>query len=530
MTSGGDADRLGQLVGGKYRVTRLLARGGMGVVYEAQHAVVHRRFAIKFLRRDLAERRDILARFQREAETAGALQSENVTAAVDFGVSQDGAPYIVMEYLVGESLADLLLRVGRLPLERAADLVVQACRGVAAAHAAGIVHRDLKPHNLFVARRDDGGDLLKVLDFGVAKLQALEDAGSATRTGTLLGTAAYMAPEQARGDSVIDHRADVYALGAVLYELVSLKRPHPGASQNAILHHIATQPAVPLGAVQSDLPPAFVNLVERALASDPAARPASVEALARELGPFARRQVWPAGPDNTEAAPAEPPSLPPAEPEAPPARGGRPVAVASDEPTRRPAPPPAGRSRAKWLVGGSLLVLGVALLVARARTAEPSRAPAPDGDGPRAAAFAGGGTGRENGAGGPPASDLGPREETSSDGDVRPRPEAPPRPTPARAGTPAVMPPANMEPPDDNREPVARPPVAGSPAPAQSGSGGRPAARKGTSAGRPAGRASPAPAPSSGKPTPASTTPASRTGAGDRNLLGPAFDSVNPYE
>src|SRR4029079_8966993 len=172
--------------------------------------------AIKFLRRELAERRDILNRFQREAEAAGALENENVTAAIDFGISDDGAPYIVMEYLVGENLADLLAREGRLPVARAADLVAQACRGVAAAHAAGIVHRDLKPHNLFVARRDDGTDLLKVLDFGVAKLQAIDEAAASTRTGTVVGTAAYMSPEQARGEKLVDQRADVYGLGAIL--------------------------------------------------------------------------------------------------------------------------------------------------------------------------------------------------------------------------------------------------------------------------------------------------------------------------
>jgi len=293
MKAGPETSRIGELVGGKYRIVRLLAQGGMGVVYEAQHTVVRRRFAIKFLRRDLAERRDILTRFQREAEAAGALENENVTAAVDFGISDDGTPYIVMEFLVGENLASLLEREGRLPVGRAADLVAQACRGVDAAHAAGIVHRDLKPENLFVCRRDDGTDLVKVLDFGVAKLQALDEASAATRTGSVLGTAAYMSPEQARGEKVVDKRADVYALGAILYELVSRRKPHPGDSQNAILHHIATQPAVPLDTVQADLPPALVEVVGRALASDPAARPPSAGALAQGVAAFGRREVWP---------------------------------------------------------------------------------------------------------------------------------------------------------------------------------------------------------------------------------------------
>jgi serine/threonine-protein kinase len=391
---------------------------------------------------------------------------------------------------------------------------------VAAAHAAGIVHRDLKPHNLFVSRRDDGSDLLKVLDFGVAKLQALEDAGSATRTGTLLGTAAYMAPEQARGESVIDHRADVYALGAVLYELVSLKRPHPGDSQNAILHHIATQPAVPLGAVQPDLPPAFVELVERALASDPAGRPGSAEVMARELGPFARRQVWPAGPQEAGIAPGEPRSPPTAGPDGRSAADGPRHTVASGERAGdRAAPtaaPRASRTRAKWLIGGSLLVLALGLVLARVRTSEPPRAAVPDGARAQAAASAGPRRMPEGSAGGPRASELGPRGESSSDSDLSPKaevrgptPEAPSRPAPALAGPAAVIQTANVE---------------------RAGSGGRPVARKGTSAGRPAGRASQPPAPASPKMTPASSSPASRPGPGDRNLLGPAFDSVNPYE
>ncbi len=295
MTSGSLAtSRVGELVGGKYRIVRLLAQGGMGVVYEAQHTVVRRRFAVKFMRRDLAERRDILTRFQREAEAAGALESEHVAAAVDFGIAEDGAPYIVMEYLVGESLTALLGREGPLPVGRAADLVSQAARGMEVAHAAGIIHRDLKPQNLFVCRRQDGTDLLKVLDFGVAKLQAIDELNAATRTGAVVGTVAYMSPEQARGDKVVDQRSDVYALGAILYELCSGRKPHPGESHNAILHHIATQPAVPLESLVPELPVGFLAIVAGALAADPAARPASAGALVEALAPFAKREVWPA--------------------------------------------------------------------------------------------------------------------------------------------------------------------------------------------------------------------------------------------
>jgi serine/threonine protein kinase len=299
VTVDANGTAVGALVGGKYRIVRLLARGGMGVVYEAQHTLVRRRFAIKFLRRDLALRREIIARFQREAEAAGALENENVAAAVDFGISAEGMPYIVMEYLVGESVGALLAREGSLPARRACDLVMQACRGIEAAHAAGIVHRDLKPHNLFVCRRDDGTDLVKVLDFGVAKLRVVESSAAATETGSLLGTAAYMSPELARGDKMVDERADVYALGAILYELLSQQKPHPGDSQNAILHHIATQPAVPLDAVRAGVPSALVAIVAGALASEPSARPQTAAALGTALAPFAAREVWPAPPVAT---------------------------------------------------------------------------------------------------------------------------------------------------------------------------------------------------------------------------------------
>jgi eukaryotic-like serine/threonine-protein kinase len=356
-----DGRRIGELVGGKYRLVRLLASGGMGVVYEAQHMLVRRRFAVKFLRPHLVEQRESLARFQREAQAAGALESENLTAAVDFGIGADGSPFIVMEYLVGESLQALLAREGRLPVERATDLVAQACRGIHAAHASGIIHRDLKPQNLFVCRREDGTDLLKVLDFGIAKLELVDKGNTATRTGAVLGTPAYMSPEQARGEKNVDHGADVYALGAILYELLTGEKPHPGSSHNAILHHIATQPAVPLAPENHALPPALVEIVTRSLAIDPAERPRSAEALGQSLAPFLRRVVWPAA-KVEESAPQH--ALPESE--------GAALAV-----------PPRARgfsSRLAWAGGALLLVALVVFAVTqRGKPAEPGvRALAPE--------------------------------------------------------------------------------------------------------------------------------------------------------
>ncbi len=289
---------VGEILGGKYRVVRFLAEGGMAAVYEAQHIVVKRRFAVKVLRPDFSRQRESLERFQREAESAGRIESEHIAAALDFGITSDGSPFIVMEHLTGESLAALLAREQHLPVGRAADLCIQACKGVHAAHLAGIIHRDLKPQNLFVCRREDETDLLKVLDFGIAKLEATDTQGAATRTGTMLGTPFYMSPEQARGDRDADHRIDVYGLGAVLYEMFSGQRPHPGESHNAILHHIATQPAIPLAGLLPELPAPIVEIVHRSLAPDPCERFASAKDLGEALAPFARREVWPETPSE----------------------------------------------------------------------------------------------------------------------------------------------------------------------------------------------------------------------------------------
>lgn len=298
--------RTGELVGGKYRISRYLAEGGMGVVYEAQHAIVKRRFAVKFLRPDFARRRENLGRFQREAEAAGGLESEHIASVIDFGITAQGIPYLVMEYLVGESLATLLKREGRLPFQRAADLCVQACHGAETAHTAGIIHRDLKPQNVFLCRRDDGTDLLKLLDFGIAKLEPLKHDQVSTQTGAVLGTPAYMSPEQARGERAVDLRTDVYSLGAILFEMVSGQLPHPGDSPNAALYHISTQPALALAQVAPDLPHDLAVIVDRAVASDPGVRPASAKAFAAALLPFAKREVWQEPPHPTPPASAEP--------------------------------------------------------------------------------------------------------------------------------------------------------------------------------------------------------------------------------
>jgi tRNA A-37 threonylcarbamoyl transferase component Bud32 len=283
--------RRGQVVAGKYRVERLLGRGGMGEVYEARHVVVGRRFAIKFLHPGIASGNDANARFLREAQAAGALDNEHIAAVVDFDRADDGAPFLVMEYLHGETLATTLRREGVLPVPRALGILLQACDGLAAAHEAGIVHRDLKPDNLFLVARPDASELLKIVDFGVAKLVSGEPNAGDTQSGAVLGTPLYMAPEQARGEKTVDFRVDIHALGVIAYELLSGERPHPGDGYNAILAHILTRPARPLRELCPDVPDGLRRVIERAMAFEPSARHESAADLSRALAPFAGREV-----------------------------------------------------------------------------------------------------------------------------------------------------------------------------------------------------------------------------------------------
>src|SRR5687768_1293082 len=217
-------------VPGKSRLTRVLGRGGMGAVWEGTHATLGTRVAVKFIDPEYADSPDARNRFENEARAAASLRSKHVVEMYDHGLSEDGSPFIVMEYLEGEPLDRRLDREGRLSPAETARILLQACRAVARAHRAGIVHRDLKPENLFLVWDDEEqSDFVKVLDFGIAKFTDRSvNVSSATRTGSVLGTPFYMSPEQARGLRSVDHRTDVWSLGVIAYRCIVGSLPFDG--------------------------------------------------------------------------------------------------------------------------------------------------------------------------------------------------------------------------------------------------------------------------------------------------------------
>ena len=271
---------------GKYRIVRLMGEGGMGAVYEAVHPVLKKRFAIKTLLPTVAAQRDARTRFLREAEAASRINHPNVVAVLDVGTEGD-TPYLVMEFLDGETLDALIERRSVLPVADAVDLMLPVISAVSTAHEHGVIHRDLKPQNIFLSRGPWGEAIPKVLDFGVSKLVDDREAVALTGTQAMLGTVAYMSPEQARGARGVDARSDQYAIGLILYEMVTGSRAHPGESALEILHHIANGILVPPRTARPDLPAAMEAVLLRCLAAQPSDRYPSLRALGQALLPHA---------------------------------------------------------------------------------------------------------------------------------------------------------------------------------------------------------------------------------------------------
>jgi eukaryotic-like serine/threonine-protein kinase len=272
---GAAATTVGSVGGGRYRLERLLGGGGMAGVYLGRDMELDRPVAVKLLAENLARDETFRERFLREARLSARLSHPNVVVVYDAGETEHGRPYIVMEQVEGRTLADVLRERGRLPHEEAVALALQACNGLAHAHEAGLVHRDVKPQNLLL--RDDG--TLKVADFGIAR--AAEET-ALTEIGTVLGTAAYLSPEQAAGEEVTA-AADVYALGAVLYELLTGRAPYELESLADLAARHAEGTITPVAELAPDVPEHVEDAVMRALARNPAYRPASAGELARDL-------------------------------------------------------------------------------------------------------------------------------------------------------------------------------------------------------------------------------------------------------
>jgi serine/threonine-protein kinase len=276
MSSVNSADAMDRLVGttvaGKYRIDRLLGRGGMGAVFQATNTVINKRVALKFLSDDAAEDGQSAQRFQREAEAASLVESEHIVQIFDFGSTEEGLPFLVMELLHGQDLRQKLKQVERLDVATAAGITRQLLRALVRAHAAGIVHRDLKPDNVFLCERDGGEPQVKIVDFGISKLSRKTTVDTLTRRGTILGTAFYMSPEQAQGLEEVDARADLYSVGALLYEMLAGKPPHTAATYEAVLVAICTRDADDVRTYAGSVPEAVARVLKKALMRDRALR------------------------------------------------------------------------------------------------------------------------------------------------------------------------------------------------------------------------------------------------------------------
>lgn len=274
-----------ELIAGKYRLTRLLGRGGMGSVWEGIHTSLGTRVAVKFIETEYATSSEARNRFENEARAAAKLRSKHVVQVYDHGLTADGRPFIVMEFLAGEPLDKRLDRVGRLSPVDTARILQQVCRALGRAHEAGIVHRDLKPENVFLVwDEEDGADIVKVVDFGIAKFtDGSMGVSSATRTGSVLGTPYYMSPEQARGLRSVDHRSDLWSVGVIAYRCVVGELPFYGEAIGDLLVKICTAPLPVPSQRAPGVPPSFDAWFAKALDREPSQRFASAAAASDAL-------------------------------------------------------------------------------------------------------------------------------------------------------------------------------------------------------------------------------------------------------
>jgi len=271
---------IGKVIGDKYQIIEVLGTGGFSTVYRAEQSSLKRSVAVKILHAEFVDKPDKIRRFQNEAESISTLVHTNVASVYDYGVLSEGQPYLIMEYASGQTLADILDETPRLDSERAVDIFLQTCEGIAAAHAKGLIHRDIKPSNIVLTKADDGSERIKILDFGLAKVVADTDGQreNLTMTGEVLGTPAYMSPEQCMGTAT-DVRTDIYSFGIVMYEILSGKLPLVGDNSYEVMNKHIHETPVLLSKNESSIPPRLVRIVTKALQKDPDDRYQTIEEL-----------------------------------------------------------------------------------------------------------------------------------------------------------------------------------------------------------------------------------------------------------
>jgi tRNA A-37 threonylcarbamoyl transferase component Bud32 len=279
---------IGTVLSERYTIVRRIGEGGMGAVYEARHTIIGKRVAIKVLLEKFLENQELVARLLQEARMASSIGHENIVDVTDYGTTNDGRAFVVMEFLDGESLAQLVIRDAPLPVERSLTILRQVASALSAAHAKGIVHRDVKPENIYLVRRGEL-DFVKVVDFGVSKAVHVREEGSEcqrlTRTGTVLGTPLYMSPEQARGGEDVDHRADIWSAGLLLYECLTGEVPFRANNYLGVISQVLTQETVPPSQLRPELgfPAAVDRVVMRALDKDRDKRYQQMREFERDL-------------------------------------------------------------------------------------------------------------------------------------------------------------------------------------------------------------------------------------------------------
>jgi serine/threonine-protein kinase len=299
---------IGQTVDGKYRVRAILGEGGMGSVFEAEHAAIGRIVAMKVLHPAQATKTVAVKRFHQEARAAGGIGHPNICEVFDFGTLGDGSPYLVMERLKGETLASRISQEGGLPFIDVIEAVTQVLSGLAAAHERGILHRDIKPENVFLAERAGYPPIAKLLDFGVSKVVAgtpsdewEDDHTDLTKTGMVMGTPYYMSPEQARGDRNLDRRVDIYACGILMYESLTGQRPFVAKNYNSLLVQILQGNATPPRALRSNIPIALEQITLKAMSKNRDDRYQTAQDFSRALAPI-RKELTKGSVGRVEAA------------------------------------------------------------------------------------------------------------------------------------------------------------------------------------------------------------------------------------